>query len=295
MELNISKLCKEYKTCKALNDVSFSVNSGEVVGLLGHNGAGKSTLIKCIMNVIKSYSGCISIDGKDLRRNQELLSRECSFLLEPSFCDYLSAKKNMELLNCIVDLRSQQSVDEILSLVSLGKCREKKVAEFSFGMKQRLGLAQTFLSKPHFVILDEPTVGLDPVGIDIIKNIIRELSKNGVSVLFSSHQINDVFDVCTRAVVLNDGQLVFDDDINNLLKKRYILVVDKSIEEKQSLIDISPSIKVESNTVYVDQQKYLPIVIDTLISEAYGITDICTENNYDRLREFLNTGGTQND
>ncbi len=189
MELNISKLCKDYKTCKALNNVSFSVHSGEVVGLLGHNGAGKSTLIKCIMNAIKSYSGCISIDGKDLRRNQELLSRECSFLLEPSFCDYLSAKKNLELLNCIVDLKSQQSVDEILSLVSLGKRREKKVAEFSFGMKQRLGLAQTFLSKPHFVILDEPTVGLDPVGIDIIKNIIRELSKNGVSVLFSSHQI----------------------------------------------------------------------------------------------------------
>lgn len=294
MELKVSHLSKAYNNCKALNDVSFSIQAGEVVGLLGHNGAGKSTLIKCMMNAIKSYSGYISIDGNDLRHNQPLLSKECSFLLEPSFCDYLSAKKNLELLTSIIQSKSVQSTDEILSVVSLKKAATKKVGEFSFGMKQRLGLAQIFLSTPHFVILDEPTVGLDPVGIDIIKNTILELSKSGVSVLFSSHQISDIFDVCTRAIVLSAGELVFDDDVNKLLKKRYVIMVDKPIKDRLRFTSISPKIQIENNTLYIDETSVLSQIIDALVTGDYEILDISTENSYDRLKEFLNTGGKQN-
>lgn len=293
MKLNVNHLSKAYKNFQAINDISFTIHSGEIVGLLGHNGAGKSTLIKCIMNAIKSYSGSITIDGKDIQRDQELLSKECSFLLEPSFCDYLSAKQNLELLNSIIPVKSGRSIDEILSIVSLKNSANKKVGEFSFGMKQRLGLAQIFLSTPHFVILDEPTVGLDPVGIDIIKDTILELCKLGVSVLFSSHQISDVFDICTRAIVMNKGNLLFDDDIKKLLKKKYIILVNKAIQNKQQFKAISRNVLIEKDTLYIDESKVLSNIIDVLIRDAYEIVDIRTENNYDRLKGFLNTGGKE--
>lgn len=293
MKLNVTHLSKAYKNFKAINDISFTIHSGEIVGLLGHNGAGKSTLIKCMMNAIKSYSGSITIDGKDIQHDQELLSKECSFLLEPSFCDYLSAKRNLELLNSIIPVKSGRSIDEILSIVSLKNSANKKVGEFSFGMKQRLGLAQIFLSTPHFVILDEPTVGLDPVGIDIIKDTILELCKSGVSVLFSSHQISDVFDICTRAIVMNKGKLLFDDDIKKLLKKRYIILVNKAIQNKQQFQAISKNVLIEKDTLYINESKVLSNIIDILVRDAYEIVDIRTENNYDRLKGFLNTGGKE--
>lgn len=291
MELNVTQLSKSYKDCKAVNNVSFRIRSGEVVGLLGHNGAGKSTLIKCMMNAIKSYSGCITIDGNDIRRHQELLAKECSFLLEPSFCDYMSAQKNLELLHNLLPEKTTRSMEEILSLVSLKKSATKKVGEFSFGMKQRLGLAQIFLTKPHFVVLDEPTVGLDPLGIEIIKKLILELSNEGIAVLFSSHQISDVFDICTRAIVMNEGEIVFDDDIANLLKKTYVIVVDKPIDEIQSFRQLSERIEVQNETIHTDDTSVLSKIMDLVLKSNYEIADIRTENNYEILRKYLMTGG----
>ena len=291
MELRVEQLSKSYKNCKAINNISFSIHSGEVVGLLGHNGAGKSTLIKCMMNAIKSYSGCITIDGKNIQRHQELLAKECSFLLEPSFCDYMSAQKNLELLHNLLPDKAARSIEEILSIVSLRKSATKKVGEFSFGMKQRLGLAQIFLTEPHFVVLDEPTVGLDPLGIGIIKNIILELSNAGIAVLFSSHQISDVFDICTRAIVMNEGEIVFDDNIANLLKKTYVIIVNRSIVEKQQFHQLGEDVKVENETIYTDDTSVLSKIMDLVTKNNYEIVDIRTENNYDILRKYLMTGG----
>lgn len=290
MNLSVTHLSKAYGNCKAVDDVSFTIGRGEIVGLLGHNGAGKSTLIKCLMSAIKSYSGRITIDEHDVRSHQALLAEECSFLLEPSFCDYLSAAQNLQLLQSIIPRKSRKSIDEVLALVSLKKARRKKVSDFSFGMKQRLGLAQVFLSGPHFVILDEPTVGLDPTGIDILKNNITELSQAGVAVLFSSHQISDVFDICTRAIVMNSGKIVFDDDSKNLLKKRCVMTADQAVNDAL-FADISDErMHVEEKTLYINEMTLLPAIIDRLVENNYEITDIRTENNYDRLRSFLKTG-----
>ncbi|MGI5889006.1 MAG: ABC transporter ATP-binding protein [Oscillospiraceae bacterium] len=288
MKLSVDHLNKSYKNCRAISDLSFCIESGEIVGLLGHNGAGKSTLIKCMMNAIKSYTGSISIDGRDLRQNQKLLSDECSFLLEPSFCEYMTARQNLRLLSGIISRRSRYSIDDVLALVSLKNAADRKVGEFSFGMRQRLGLAQVFLSTPHFVILDEPTVGLDPLGIEIIKNRILELSRNGVSVLFSSHQINDVFDICTRVIVLNSGSLVFDGGIDRLLEKTYVIVVDRPVEHMDELSSLSDRIAVSENTIRIRDSGLLSKVLDALIGHGFVIKDITTENSFENLRTYLN-------
>jgi ABC-type multidrug transport system ATPase subunit len=203
----------------------------------------------------------------------------------------MSAQKNLELLHNLLPDKAARSIEEILSIVSLRKSATKKAGEFSFGMKQRLGLAQIFLTEPHFVVLDEPTVGLDPLGIEIIKNIILELSNAGIAVLFSSHQISDVFDICTRAIVMNEGEIVFDDNIANLLKKTYVIIVNRSIVEKQQFHQLGEDVKVENETIYTDDTSVLSKIMDLVTKNNYEIVDIRTENNYDILRKYLMTGG----
>lgn len=291
MEIKVENIEKFYGKNHALHNVSFSLKSGEIVGLLGHNGAGKSTLIKCIMNVIKSYKGKILIDGKDIKKNQEIIAEECGFLLEPSFCDYLSAYDNLKLLEEITINRSGYSVDDILTMVSLKNASDKKVGEFSFGMRQRLGLAQVFLADSHFVILDEPTVGLDPIGIDIIKSLILKLSKAGTAVLFSSHQISDVFEICTRAIVMNSGEIVYDDTIDHLIKKKYKLFFDRPVSDELDLSHVTEDIVIQENEIMVNHIETVTSLMNDMTVSGFKIIDIDTEESLDYLKSYMNTGG----
>ena len=291
MELDVRNVNKFYDDFQALQDVSFCLKTGEIVGLLGHNGAGKSTLIKCMMNAIMSYDGEILIEGQDVRERQELISATCSFLLEPSFCEYLTAWENMALLEKITLFRSAYSIDEILSMVSLKRFADKKVAGFSFGMKQRLGLAQVLLACPKFVILDEPTVGLDPVGIDIIKAVIQKLSASGTAVLFSSHQLSDVFDICTRALVMNGGEIVYDGQSTGLVKKRYELILDREITSEQLFQGETEGLSVKGNTVFVEHAELLTSVLECVFRQKIGIVDLNAAESFEYLKTYMNTGG----
>ena len=292
MELEIKNLNKFYGSFHAVKDLSFTLRSGEIVGLLGHNGAGKSTLIKCIMNAITSYDGEILIDGHNIREEEGIISRTCSFLLEPSFCEYLSARQNLELLAEITRCRSAYSIDDILTIVSLRRFSDRKVSEFSFGMKQRLGLAQVMLSRPYFVILDEPTVGLDPLGIDIIKVVIRKLSEAGIAVLFSSHQISDVFDVSTRAIVVNSGSVVYDGETCGLIKKKYVLTFDKEFSTEQiSEKETTNGISTDERTVFVEDADLLEPVLIGAYQQGIHLTDIETVESLEYLKSYMNSKG----
>jgi len=274
--VEIRNIIKNYGSFKALNDVSLELRQGEIVGLLGHNGAGKSTLIKCIMGVINSYQGDIKINGINLKNSRKNLIKKCGFLLEPAFLDYLTAKENLKLL-AIASHKSNSDINRVLELVSLKNAANKKVGDFSFGMKQRLGLAQALLNEPEILILDEPTVGLDPMGVKLLKDSLVYMAEKGSTIMFSSHQLKDVQDICSRIIVLNNGSKIHDGDLKEILSKREILIITDQEKEKLTEILVSicdSSIIIENSTIRLTNIKDLNKVIYLLVSSCVTICDI---------------------
>ena len=215
--VEISSLTKYYKTkelglkkFKALNNVSLSVEKGESFGLIGLNGAGKSTLIKLILGVIFPDEGEISVMGNP--PGEIAVKRNLSYLPEnPSFYESLNAE---EILNFIGRLRGfsgknlKKSIREILDKVGLYEHRKKLLRKYSRGMLQRLGLAQAFIGKPELVILDEPLNGLDPLGRKMARDLIIEANKEGSTIFFTSHILEDIEKICNRVGILHRGELL---------------------------------------------------------------------------------------
>lgn len=195
----------------SLSNVSFKIDDGEMVGLIGKNGAGKSTLLKSICKFINPVNGDVYIDGKNIKDEGGCLD-DVGILLEPVFFPYMSAYDNLAFyLNIHGKDRFIDEIDDILDLVGLIKNKNQKPTDFSFGMKQRLGLAQALIGNPKKLILDEPFVGLDPVGVKDLINILKDqVKKRKMQVLISSHQLFELNELCNRVLVLYNGELVFD-------------------------------------------------------------------------------------
>jgi len=215
--VEISSLTKYYKTkelgfkkFRALNNVSLSVEKGESFGLIGLNGAGKSTLIKLILGIIYPDEGEIRVMGNP--PGEIAVKRNLSYLPEnPSFYESLNAE---EILNFIGRLRGfsgknlKKRVREILDKVGLNAHRKKLLRKYSRGMLQRLGLAQAFIGKPELVILDEPLNGLDPLGRKMARDLIIEANKEGSTIFFTSHILEDIEKICNRVGILHRGELL---------------------------------------------------------------------------------------
>lgn len=286
--LKVDQLNKHYGQLHAVNGVSFEVRPGEIIGLLGHNGAGKSTLIKCLMGSIRSYTGTITVNGCDIRKEHQAIREHMGFLLEPSFCDYLPARTNLELLNSVTSRPDPKRVQEVLELVSLKKFADKKVGGFSFGMRQRLGLAQVLLTQPKMIVLDEPTVGLDPLGVEIIKNIIVECSRNGVAVLFSSHQLSDVLDICHRTIVMNEGTVVYDGPAAELNRKHYVLTLGSDVgAHAGSLEQLVPGLKAQGTELRFSCTEALETVLRYLLEHDLHIADIGCDTSMSELKKLM--------
>lgn len=207
--LEVSKLRKSYSEKEVLHDVSFKVNPGEVVGLIGRNGAGKTTILKSISGLMTYNSGNIFYKGIDINKNPKII-KEFGILIECAFLDYISAYDNLKVLgwanNGVVDGELLKRMEDVLRLVDLYEVRKKKTKAYSFGMKQRLGLAQAILTAKGFLMLDEPFIGLDPVGKEVVKNVImKKAREENLGILFSSHDLPDVADICDRVIMLEDG------------------------------------------------------------------------------------------
>jgi len=285
--LSVKNVSKSYQDNIALNNVSFSVGPGEIVGLLGHNGAGKSTLIKCIMGVLQTYSGEIHLFGSNVKDNNEIVSSKCGFLLEPAFCNYLSAFDNLSLLADMQGV-SRNRVIDLLEVVSLKKAAKKRVSEFSFGMKQRLGLAQALLNSPALIVLDEPTVGLDPFGIKLLKEMLKDLTKNGVTVLFSSHQLKDVEDICNRIIVLDHGEKTRDNLVESLTGRKVItLEIEGNAKFALALISrIDDSIEIHDPYIKYSNTEITNEIISILSNHQIKIRDIEVQQE-DALQKLL--------
>lgn len=213
-------LTKTYAGFTAVSNVNLHIPKGTVYGFLGPNGAGKSTTMKIFLGLTKQTSGSFVIDGKKFPKNRvEILKEVGSFIEAPAFYGNLSGEENLEIVRKILGL-SKSSVSEALELVGLTQYKKRLAKKYSLGMKQRLGLASALIGKPPVLILDEPTNGLDPVGIHEIRTLIRSLPQQfDCTVLVSSHLLSEIELMADNIGILNHGHLLFEGTLDELKQK----------------------------------------------------------------------------
>ena len=211
--VNVTDLTKQFKNITAVQDLSFSVNEGDVYGFLGQNGAGKSTTIRMLLTLIKPSAGEIEIFGKKLTANRnEILSQIGAVIEKPDVYKYLSAYENLKLFARLSGVKvSEEKLMEQLDKVGLVHRAKDTVKTFSQGMKQRLGIAIALVHNPRLIILDEPTNGLDPQGIADIRNLILHLSRDlKKTIIVSSHLLSEIEQVATRVLIIDKGKKIIE-------------------------------------------------------------------------------------
>ena len=293
--LEINHLQKSFGKHDVLKDISISVPSGKIVGLLGKNGAGKTTMIKCILGLL-NYSGEIIYDGKPLNHTDVKVMNSIGALVDTAFFDDMTAFDNMKIQMMSTPNRDNSHMrDDILSLlrfVGLENNAKDKVKGFSFGMKQRLALAQTLISNAKLLILDEPFVGLDPLGIILVKEKLIEMCKQKqTTVIFSSHQLSEVKEISELLVVIENGGIRYSGTYDELAQqnKQYRIILDKAINNTdfQKLTEQGVQIQsTEQEQQYILMQggSTLDILLRQLYKSDYTVREIVRE---DKILESL--------
>lgn len=208
MILEVDNVTKIYKNNRGASGISFKIDKGQIFGLLGPNGSGKTTIMKCITGLISPREGSINIEGYNIKTEPEkALSSVGSIIETPTFISYMSAYDNLKTMSGFYE--NPMSPDEALDIVGLTKYKKDKVARFSLGMKQRMGIALAIIGYPKLLILDEPTNGMDIEGTVEIRNLIIHLAKEtGASVLISSHQAAELQQMCTHVGIMKESSLI---------------------------------------------------------------------------------------
>ncbi len=252
MSITISGLTKIYGIQRAVNNITFSINKGEIVGFLGPNGAGKSTTMKIITGYLPADKGTVLVGGIDVSKNPIATKKKVGYLAEanPLYYD-MYVREYLSFVAGVHEVRDIKSaVERVIGLTGLAIESKKKTGQLSKGYKQRVGLAAALIHDPEVLILDEPTSGLDPNQIVEIRNVIKEQGINK-TVLFSSHILQEVEAICNRVIIINKGEIVEDNLITNLtgnkLTESIVIEFQESVDE--SIFEgISNPIKVSSNT-----------------------------------------------
>lgn len=247
--LTISDLKKTYGKIQALKGVSFQIPEGSVFGILGPNGSGKTTLLSIILDVLNADSGTYNWFGEPA--SPALRKRIGSLLETPNFYHYLSAERNLNITNSISGRGDKNGIDAVLQKVKLYERRKSKFSSFSLGMKQRLAIAAALLGDPAILVLDEPTNGLDPVGIMEIRELIIELSKKGHTIIMASHLLDEVEKVCTHVAILKTGTLVTSGEVHDVLVDEDI--VEVAAADNTKLITILNAFPGKTNVINKEQ------------------------------------------
>lgn len=241
MSIEVKNLLKVYGEQKAVNDISFKINKGEIVGFLGPNGAGKSTTMKIITGYLQQDGGEAFVSGINVSKEPLTIKKKIGYLPEANALYYDMYVK--EYLGFIAEVHSvkhqRESVDKVIDLVGLTPESKKKIGQLSKGYKQRVGLAAALIHDPEVLILDEPTSGLDPNQIVEIREVIRQQGKNK-TVLFSSHILQEVEAICDRVIIINKGEIVADDRLSNLQnrnKDKHVVIVNFKEPVEKSLLE----------------------------------------------------------
>jgi ABC-2 type transport system ATP-binding protein len=209
-------LVKRYGDLVAVDHVDLTVQAGDVYGYLGPNGAGKTTSLRMMLGLIRPTSGAVRLFGRDPLASVRAMDGVAGFVEEPRFYPYLSGRKNLELLAAFDGGEAAGQIDDALDVVELRDRAGDRVGGYSHGMRQRLGIAAALLRQPQLLLLDEPTTGLDPVGMRDMRMLIRRLAGDGITVMLSSHQLTEVEEVCNRVAIIRSGGVVFEGGLDDL-------------------------------------------------------------------------------
>lgn len=257
----VDGLIKEYAGIKVVDGVSFSVNKGEIYGLLGRNGAGKTTIMKILLGLANPTSGKVSILGKDTSVNSEkkVLKKVGCIIENPGFYSNLTGTENLEIFAKLRGL-DQDSVKKALELVNLPYKDKKIFSKYSLGMKQRLAIANAIMHNPEILVLDEPTNGLDPIGIAEVRELLKKFKESGISILISSHILSELENVADRISIIDFGKMIEEINMKEWKNKQNsdIRVFVKEVDiakkilfeigiEEQNILEFSEGILIQNS------------------------------------------------
>jgi len=218
--ISANNLTKSYGSVKAVDGLSLDIAQGEFFGFLGPNGAGKTTTIRMLTGIIEPDEGKIIIAGNAYPNLKPILNMIGVVPESRGFYDWMTAKEYLLFFAQLYSIPNPyKKIDELLEKVNLTERKNSTVGTFSRGMKQRLGLARALVNEPKILFLDEPTLGLDPQGQEEIQNLLKQLNKSGATIFLSSHQLNEVSNLCSRVAIINKGRMVAQGTIAELQKK----------------------------------------------------------------------------
>ena len=262
-------LCKQYGNALRVSHLNLNVPEGSIYGFLGPNGAGKSTTLKMILGLVRPTAGSIRVLGKDMdNANRLSVLRQVGSLIEsPSYYGHLTGEENLRIVQTLRGI-PEKNIREVLQIVRLDGQREKKVAHYSLGMKQRLGLAAALLGYPKLLILDEPTNGLDPAGIQEMRELICDLpGRFGMTVVVSSHLLSEIDQMASHVAIIREGELVFQDSLEALHgRSRHHLALRTTNNA------IARNLLAEQSVPYEEENGYLilPILSDEVAAQLTG-------------------------
>ncbi len=264
MSIEVAGLLKIYGAQKAVNDISFKVNKGEIVGFLGPNGAGKSTTMKIITGYLQADGGTAKVCGLDVQQDPITVKKKIGYLPEsnPLYYD-MYVREYLAFVAGVHKIKdSKKKIEEVIALTGLATESKKKIGQLSKGYKQRTGLAAALVHDPEVLILDEPTSGLDPNQIIEIRNVIKQQGKNK-TVLFSSHILQEVEAVCDRVIIINKGEIAANDTLANLQQGNNETHVVK-VEFREEAVD---KLKALNDVISIEQPRGSYFVIRTMQPE----------------------------
>ncbi|HVM89376.1 MAG TPA: ATP-binding cassette domain-containing protein [Puia sp.] len=269
--LSLNNITKNYGRIKALNKVSFHVPEGAVFGILGPNGSGKTTLLSIILDVLKADEGNFLWFGH--QSSPEQRKKIGSLLETPNFYHYLSAVNNLKITNSISGRGNMEEILHVIEKVKLSERKNSRFSSYSLGMKQRLAVAGALLGNPKVLVLDEPTNGLDPVGIAEMRALIIELRNSGHTIIIASHLLDEVEKICTHVAILKKGELITTGHVNDVLVDEDIVEISSpEIEKLAEVISVYPSV-----TNIVREGDFLQLYFPKNSAQLGNINQFCFE------------------
>ncbi|OIR20692.1 MAG: hypothetical protein BD935_04655 [Marine Group III euryarchaeote CG-Epi1] len=300
---------KEISKFSALNGLNLNVGKGQIYGFLGPNGAGKTTTIKCIIGILEADSGNIIIDGKNIKGNGLYFKNKIGFLPEQvGLYGRLTAKESLQFYGGFYNLSDnliEKRGKALLAKLGLEKDSNRRVSEYSLGMKKRLALCIALLNEPEILVMDEPTSGLDPRGVKALRIVLKDLNKKGLTIILSSHVLTEVQEICSHVGIINNGKLIREESIDGIRKEiekksiRLLLKVkdfSEKISKELAKNKKIKSIKQKNNGKHEEitlelKEENIPWITDFLVSKGIQIFSIEPQKN--SLEEIFlkETGG----
>ena len=287
--LEVEGIIKSFGSRKAVNDVTFSVQEGEVFGLLGPNGAGKSTTLSIICGLLKAGSGNVTIGGWNISKNRSKAKKLIGIVpQEPALYPQISAEANLRFWGTINSLSSKElesAVKDALVMVGLEDRAKGRVSKFSGGMKRRLNIAAGLIHSPRLIIMDEPTVGIDPQSRNHILETVKGLKEKGITVIYTSHYVEEVEALCDRVAIMDSARIIAEGTVSELLKQgeqyQELTIYLNNCSQKlqapvQNLPGVENTLPLENKLTIItpDAEKLLPLALDTIASNDGVVSEI---------------------